>query len=239
MAISTKSTKDAPPDGGTILVWDLPLRLAHWALALCVAGSWATHYAGAEWSAWHARCGYAVLVLVVFRIVWGFVGTRHARFAVFLRGPRRVIDYVRGRSGAPVVGHNPLGALSVVAMLALLLAQAGTGLFANDEIAFTGPFYGWVSQATSGRLTSLHHANADWLLAFLVLHLAAVAWYGLVRRQPLVKAMLSGRRAANEVPPGEGIAGSRVVLAGLIVLLLAGLLALAIRAAPEAVLSYY
>jgi cytochrome b len=229
----------APPEGGTRLVWDLPLRLTHWALVAGVAGSWATHYAGVEWSAWHARCGYAVLVLVVFRILWGFVGTRHSRFANFLRGPRRVLDYLRGRGTQPTVGHNPLGALSVVAMLLLLLAQAVTGLFANDEIAFTGPFYGWVSQVTSGRLTSLHHANSDWLLALLALHVLAIAWYALVRRRPLVRAMLSGRRAAAEVAPGEGIEGSRIVLAGAIVLALAALLALAIRAAPEAVLSYY
>lgn len=223
--------------GATRLVWDLPLRATHWALVLCVAGSWATHYAGAGWSQWHARCGYAVLVLVVFRVLWGFVGTRHARFASFLRGPGAVLAYLRGgRAGA---GHNPLGALSVLALLALLLLQAATGLFANDEIAFTGPFYGWAQGDWSGRLTSLHHRNADWLLALISLHVAAVLWYGLVQKRALVRAMLTGRRPAQEVPDGEAIAGSRLPLAIVLVLLLAGLLALAIRAAPEAVISYY
>ncbi len=223
--------------GRTRLVWDLPLRLTHWALAILVAGSWATHYAGARWTDWHARCGYAVLVLVVFRILWGFVGTRHARFASFLRGPREVLAYLRGAPGG--VGHNPLGALSVLAMLALLLLQAATGLFANDEIAFTGPFYGWASSEWSTRLTALHHRNADWLLVLIALHVAAIAWYGRVKGRPLVRAMLTGRRPADEVPAGEAIAGSRVVLALVIVAVLAGLLALAIRAAPEAVISYY
>lgn len=221
------------------LVWDLPLRLTHWALVACVAGSWATHYAGAQWSGWHARCGYAVLVLVAFRICWGIVGTRHSRFANFVRGPRAVLDHLRSGGAAPAVGHNPLGALSVLALLALLLLQAATGLFANDEIAFTGPFFGWVSPAVSGRLTSLHEANSNGLLAMIVLHVAAIAWYARVRGRRLVPAMISGRKAVAEVPGGEEIETSRSGLAALIVVVLAGLLALAIRAAPEAVLSYY
>jgi cytochrome b len=221
------------------LVWDLPVRIAHWSLVACVAGSWVTHYAGAEWFVWHQRCGYAVLVLASFRILWGFVGTRHARFASFLRGPRHILGYVRRRGPEEGAGHNPLGALSVVAMLALLLLQAVTGLFANDEIALSGPFYGWISQATSNRVTSLHHANADWLVVLLALHVATVAWYVLVRRKPLVKAMITGRKAASQVGPGEEIAGSRLLLAAAMVAALAGLLALAIRAAPEAVISLY
>jgi cytochrome b len=105
------------------LVWDVPVRLAHWLLVLAVAGSWLTHYGGAAWFAWHRRCGYAVLLIVAFRIVWSFVGTPHARFAAFVRGPRAVLAWLRG--GAPTgIGHDPLGALSVVAMLALLFAQA-------------------------------------------------------------------------------------------------------------------
>ena len=221
----------------SIRVWDLPVRLTHWALVLCVAGSWATHYAGASWTQWHARCGYAVLVLAVFRVLWGFVGTRHSRFASFLRGPGAVLAYLRG--GPAGAGHNPLGALSVLALLALLLLQAATGLFANDEIAFTGPFYGWAQGDWSGRLTALHHRNADWLLALIALHVAAVLWYAFVKQRALVRAMLTGRRPAQEVPEGEEIAGSRAPLAIALVLLLAGLLALAIRAAPQAVVSYY
>jgi cytochrome b len=221
------------------LVWDLPVRVAHWALVACVAGSWLTHYAGVEWFAWHRRCGYAVLVLVCFRVVWGFVGTRHARFSGFVRGPRATLDYLRGRVRAEPVGHNPLGALSVLALLAALLTQAVTGLFANDEIMNAGPFYGWVAPDLSNRVTSLHRSSSDWLLALLALHLTAVGWYVLVRRRPLVRAMLTGRKDASDVGAGDAIDGSRTARAVLIVLLLSGALALAVRAAPEATIALF
>lgn len=226
------------PAADSRLVWDLPVRLTHWALVLAVAGSWATHYAGVEWFAWHRRLGYTVLVLVVFRIVWGFVGTRHARFANFLRGPRALLDYLRER-GRATVGHNPIGALSVVALLALLLLQAATGLFANDEIMNMGPFYGWIAPELSNRITSLHRASSDWLLVLMGLHLAAVAFYVRVRRQPLVNAMVTGRKPAADVPAGEAITGSRVLLACAIVAVLTIVLTLAVRAAPEATIALY
>ena len=197
-------------DAETRLVWDLPVRITHWLLVACVAASWATHYAGVEWFQWHRRLGYAVLVLVVFRVVWGFVGTRHARFGNFLRGPLAIRDYLRG--GRETIGHNPLGALGVVAKLGLLVSQAATGLFANDEIMNAGPFYGWISPAMSNRLTGLHRANSDWLLVLIALHVLAVGWYVFVRRRALVRA---------------------------IVALLAGALALVVSAAPEATIALY
>jgi cytochrome b len=222
----------------TRLVWDLPLRVTHWALVLAVTGCFATHYAGIEWFPWHRRLGYAVLVLVAFRLLWGFLGTRHARFTTFLRGPGAVLAYLRnGRTGS--VGHNPLGALSVLALLALLLLQASAGLFANDEIMSMGPFYGWIAPELSNRVTSLHRAGSDWLLVLIGLHLVAVAWYALVRREPLVHAMITGRKPAAKVPATEAIAGSRTGLAAAIVAALAIALALAVRAAPEATIALY
>ena len=223
----------------TRLVWDLPVRIVHWLLVLCVTGSWLTHLAGLQWFAWHRRFGCVTLVLVSFRVAWGFVGTRHARFANFLRGPRAVVAYLRGGGPAEPVGHNPLGALSVVALLALMLLQAVTGLFANDEIASAGPFYGWVSPATSNRVTALHHANADWLLALIALHVAAVAWHAFVRRKPLLRAMVTGRKDSGRVPDSEAIAGSRTALAVAIAAAFALALALAIRAAPEAAIALF
>jgi cytochrome b len=227
---------DAPP---TRLVWDLPVRLAHWAFALGVAGAWLTHYAGTAWFPWHRRCGYLVLVLALFRVAWGFVGTRHARFAAFVRGPRHIGDYLRAGGAEPSVGHNPLGALSVVAMLALLVLQGLTGLFANDEIANTGPLFGWLSQEQSNRVTALHHFNADALAVLIGLHVVAVLAYTLVWRQPLLQAMLTGRRPAAQVPPDEEIRGSRGLLAMAIIAVLAIALGLAIRAAPDASISLY
>jgi cytochrome b len=221
----------------TRLVWDLPVRITHWLLLACVAGCWATHYAGVEWFHWHRRLGYAVLVLVVFRVVWGFAGTRHARFANFLRGPRAIVEYLR--SGRETAGHNPLGALGVVAMLALLGVQATTGLFANDEIMNAGPFYGWISPATSNRMTSLHHANSDWLLALIAVHVLAVGWYAFVRRRALVRAMITGAKDEGVVSVADAIGGSRLTLALAIVVLLAGVLALVVSAAPEATIALY
>jgi cytochrome b len=220
------------------LVWDLPVRLTHWALVLAVAGCWATHYAGVEWFTWHRRLGYTVLVLVAFRIVWGFVGTRHARFAGFVRGPRTLLAYLRER-GPATIGHNPLGALSVIALLALLLLQAATGLFANDEIMNMGPFYGWIAPELSNRITSLHRASSEWQLVLIGLHVAAVVFYVRVRRQPLVSAMITGRKPAAQVPAADAITGSRVLLAVVIVAVLAIVLAIAVRAAPEAAIALY
>lgn len=221
------------------LVWDLPLRATHWMLVVTVAGAWATHYAGTRWFAWHRSLGFATLVLVAFRIVWGFVGTRHARFAAFVRGPRAVLAYAQGRSLGATVGHNPLGALSVLAMLAALLVQAATGLFANDGIASAGPFYGWVAPVTSNRISGLHRANSYLVLGLVALHLLAVAWYARAAGRPLVRAMFTGSKPASEVPGIEAIQDSRTAVALAIVAALAVALALAVRAAPEALIALY
>jgi cytochrome b len=218
------------------LVWDWPLRACHGLLVVCVTGAWATHYAGIEWFAWHRRLGYLTLVLVLFRIAWGFVGTRYARFSSFVRGPRGIARYLRTAGQGRVTGHNPIGALSVLAFVVVLLVQAATGLFANDEIANAGPFYGWMSQATSNGATAVHHFNANLLLGLVVLHLVAVAAHEW-RRKGLVRAMLTGRKTGV----ADGIERSRGALALVIVaaLAVALALALAIRAAPEATLSNF
>jgi cytochrome b len=232
-----QGSSDAGP--GTRLVWDLPLRATHWMLAVTVTGAWATHYAGTRWFAWHRSLGYATLVLVAFRIAWGFVGTRHARFASFVRGPGPLLDYLRNWPPRGTTGHNPLGALSVLAMLAALLLQATTGLFANDEIASTGPFYGWIAPVTSNLITGLHEANSCVVLALVALHVAAIAWYGRVAGRPLVRAMITGRKPATEVAAGEAVRDSRTLLALVIVAALAAALVLAVRAAPDATIALY
>jgi len=214
------------------LVWDLPVRLAHWLLALGVAGSFVTHYAGAAWFAWHRRFGYAVLLIVAFRLVWGFAGTRTARFVAFVRGPRAITAWLRSGS-RPAPGHNPLGALNVVAMLAFILAQAVTGLFANDEIASAGPFYGWVSHELSNRLSRFHRANDTWLLVLIGLHLAAVGWYTFVRRQRILLGMITGfadaETAARETTVAESLLGRAI----LIIIVLGVVLALLLGFAPD------
>jgi len=231
-------------EGGrdTRLVWDLPLRLFHWLLAAAVATSWLTHELGVEYFDWHVRAGYLTLVLVTFRVAWGFVGPRHARFADFLSGPAGIVGYLR-RAGrgedAPAVGHNPLGGLSILAMLGLLLFQALTGLFSNDDIYNSGPLYGYVSDGQSDRLTSLHKQNFDWLLALIGLHLVAVAWYQWLRKVDLVRPMFTGRKPASMVPPAEEISGQRLWLAAVLVALAAAALWRIVASAPPASMSFY
>jgi len=227
-------------------VWDLPTRITHWALVLAVSGSWITSKLGSSYFPYHVYCGYTVLILVVFRILWGFVGTRHARFAHFVCGPVRVMRYLRylreHAIGAPAhhsVGHNPLGGWSVLLLLGLLLAQAGTGLFANDEIDNTGPFFGWVTEHGSNLLSGYHRRLFALIEIAVALHLVAVVYYTAVRRDSLIRPMFTGRKSAAQVPASEEIIGSRLGLAGLIVLLLVAALALAVHLAPEATLSVF
>jgi cytochrome b len=177
-----------------IRIWDLPTRLFHWLLAVCVAGSLISVQIGGNAIAWHFRFGYAILALVLFRLIWGWAGPRYARFSSFPPDPSAAIASLRGapHDGA---GHNPLGAFSVYALLAALAFQAGSGLFANDSIMWDGPLRSLVSSDTSDRITTLHRLNRYLLLGLIALHLAAIAWYTLRRREPLVRTMLVGDRA--------------------------------------------
>ena len=221
---------DAPPR----LVWDLPLRLFHWALLVAVAGSFASHWIGTTAFDWHVRFGYATLVLLAFRLAWGFVGPVHARFGDFVRGPRAAWRYARSLHAGPklpVAGHNPLGGWMVLLLLALLALQAVAGLLANDDIVNAGPLYGYVDDARSDALSSLHRRLADWILVAVGVHVAAVLGYLHLRRENLVRPMLSGYRAG--VPPEAEIAGHRGWLALVLVALAAGLLWWLVQTAPE------
>lgn len=233
----------APEAGATRLVWDLPVRIMHWGLALAVLGSFLSQKLEGDYFRYHVWCGYAVLALAATRVLWGFVGTRHARFASFVRGPRAIARHVRallgGSAEAACTGHNPLGALMVVALLALLLVQALTGLFANDQIMNVGPLFGYVSAATSERLTSVHARLEGWILGVIVLHVIAVFAYLLVRRENLLAAMVTGRKAAALVPEREAIDGSRLWLAALLFATVCTAIAVAVRTAPEGSLSFF
>lgn len=171
-----------------IRVWDLPTRLFHWTLAALVIGSFVSVKTGNM--DWHGRLGYAVLALLLFRLVWGFASGGYSRFTAFVRGPGSVMAYLRGASHGP--GHNPLGALSVLAILAALLFQASSGLFTNDDIAFEGPLSRHVSNALSSLLTTWHRRNQNILIALVVVHVAAIAYYRLRLKQDLISPMLTG-----------------------------------------------
>ncbi|HEY8356261.1 MAG TPA: cytochrome b/b6 domain-containing protein [Ramlibacter sp.] len=207
-----------------VRVWDLPTRLFHWLLALCVLGLVATAYLSDN-IVWHARLGYATLALLLFRLVWGFMGGRWSRFASFVYAPGSVMAYLRGRAHPDhLIGHNPLGAASVLAMLLVLLAQVGSGLFADDEIAFTGPLNRFVDTATGLSATWYHKAVGQWLvIALVVVHIAAVLYYLLRKRQNLVRPMLTGdKETASPAASSRDDAGSRSV-AALIFAVCAGL----------------
>jgi cytochrome b len=174
-----------------IRVWDLPTRLFHWTLASLVVTSFVTIKAGGNLMIWHERSGYAILALLLFRLVWGFAGGRYARFSSFVRGPRQVLAYLRG--AAPHgPGHNPLGALSVLGLLAVLAFQAGSGLFTNDDIAFEGPLARHVSGALSSTLTTWHRRNEWVIMGLVALHVVAILYYRFGRGQDLIGPMLLG-----------------------------------------------
>ncbi|MCB4363160.1 cytochrome b/b6 domain-containing protein [Hydrogenophaga taeniospiralis] len=199
----------------TVRVWDLPTRLFHWVLAVCVVAQLITANVGGNWMNWHLRVGYAVLTLLLFRLVWGFVGGHWSRFSSFAYAPRVVWSYLRGRSRSPEhrVGHNPLGALSVFALLAILLAQVGTGLFSDDEIAFTGPLVAWVSGDTVSLATSYHKSVGKlFVLVLVALHLLAIGYYKLVKKERLVRPMIDGdKQVRTPVPSARDTTRTRLL----------------------------
>lgn len=223
-------------------VWDLPVRIVHWLLVIGIAGSYVTHKLGVAYFKYHLWFGYLVVVLAAFRILWGFVGTRHARFSSFLRGPRATGAYLLAlvRGAAPVTpGHNPLGGWMVIFLLLFLLAQGITGLFANDEIFNTGPLYGYISDDLSLALTSWHRRLFDWILIAVVLHVLAVIGHRVFAGHDLIRPMFTGAKPAHLLGEHEAISSSRLWLAAV---LLAGLAVtvtwLVLRAPAPAVFSF-
>ena len=185
-------------------VWDLPVRLTHWLLAALIAFSW--------WSVkndhvdWHIWSGIAILTLLLFRLMWGFVGSSTARFANFVRGPKHVVRYLRGDWRG--IGHSPLGALSIVGLYLVTLTQVGLGLFNEDDDGlFAGPLANFLSPDTTDKIRDLHELNFKLLLGLVTLHVAAILYYRLVRGKKLTKPMITGRAAtdasAGEMRPGK------------------------------------
>lgn len=199
-----------------IRVWDLPTRLFHWGLALCIVAQFVTGNLGGNAMLWHMRTGYLVLSLLLFRLIWGFVGGHWSRFASFIRGPGTVLAYLRGRGPMEhSVGHNPLGALSVVAMLSILSLQAGSGLLSDDEIAAAGPLAQHVSNAAVSLATHYHKTLGKFtLIALVLLHIAAIGYYRAMKKQNLVSSMIDGdKELAQSVKPSRDDAKSRAIAA--------------------------
>ena len=198
-----KSIKDAKP---SVRVWDLPTRLFHWSIVLLVAFSW--------WSAeegpieWHMWSGFAIVTLLLFRILWGLVGSSTSRFANFIRGPKTIAAYLSDMRGWRPVGHTPLGALSVVALLGALAVQVTTGLIQIDSDDFVeGPLSHLVSFEVAEAAHDVHDASFDVLLVLIALHVAAIAFYRLALGKELIGPMITGRAAidaeAEPMRPGR------------------------------------
>ncbi|WP_306603641.1 cytochrome b/b6 domain-containing protein [Azonexus sp.] len=185
-----------------ILLWDLPTRLFHWLLALAVVALVVTGKVGGNLIDWHGKVGLAVVGLIVFRVVWGLVGSTYARFCQFFPTPARISAYLKGEWRGH--GHNPLGALSVFGLLAVLTVQLLTGLVANDDIAFVGPLYELVGRDLSNLATGWHKLSVNMLIVLVILHLAAIMFYAHVKKDNLVKPMVRGWK---EVPSGESAQG--------------------------------
>ena len=181
-----------------VRVWDPLLRLFHWLLAAAVTTSFFLGEFGPNIMTLHFWCGYLVIGLLVFRIVWGFVGPRPARFASFVPGPRGVLTYagtIFSRKPSHWPGHNPLGALSVIAMLTLLAAQVTTGLFADPEdFVNVGPLAHHVDAAMNRKASVWHERIAWTLVALVVLHVAVICWYRFWKREDLIGPMIHGRK---------------------------------------------
>ena len=185
-----------------VQVWDAAVRVFHWLLVALIAFMWWSGRQKGDWLNYHFYAGYAILTLLIFRIIWGFVGGTHARFADFIYGPGAIIAYLKtlpSRTAAKFAGHNPVGGWSVVLMIVCVAVQAGTGLFANNEdYGFEGPLAKLVSGATSTWLTGIHRVSINVLLALIAVHISAVVYYLVYKKENLIAPMFHGRKQLPE-----------------------------------------
>lgn len=226
------------------LVWDLPLRLFHWLLVASLFLLWLTQRLGYEhlteipaafnldWMTIHMWLGYWMLGLLVFRLLWGLVGPRHARFHSFFPLPRRVLAYVKG--AAKPAGHNPLGAMMVFLMLGLIGLQAVTGLFTTDDVFTSGPFnqVTWLSPETVAALSGLHHRLFNYILAAIAIHVLAIIIYAVAFRHNLVGPMIHGYKSGSHVPMEDAIASSHLLRAVVVIALSAAIVYAILSLAP-------
>jgi len=208
-----------------VRVWDIPVRLFHWILVALIILSFTTAQIGGNAMRVHELSGFTILALVLFRVLWGLFGGTYARFADFVRAPTHALGYAKAlaRGRAPFyAGHNPLGGWMIVAMLLCLLMQAGTGLFANDDIMTEGPLYPWVSKQTSDLLSKIHQINFYMLLTLIPLHVAAALYYLWAKRENLILPLLSGRKRVPDTLAAHESRGGPLWLAALLLALCAG-----------------
>lgn len=189
------------------LIWDLPTRIFHWLLVVTLLALWYT--SENELIELHIKCGYFALSLIVFRIVWGVVGTRHAKFHAFFPTPSRLKRFLVDKHESP--GHNPLGALMIILMILLIGLQAMSGLFINDDVFSSGPYYGVLSSELESLMNTIHHNAFDFILIASVIHIAAIVYYRVVKKRNLVKPMITGKKNQDEVKEHDSIPDSKLI----------------------------
>ncbi|MGD9209382.1 MAG: cytochrome b/b6 domain-containing protein [Desulfobacteraceae bacterium] len=193
--IEKNKQADVKESGTPVMVWDLPTRLFHWILVFLVIISFVTGHTGGTAMDLHMQSGYAILVLLLFRLIWGWIGSHTSRFSFFVKGPKTVIQYATAllkKDSPQYLGHNPMGGWSIIALLATLMIQVITGLFANDDILTEGPLYIWVSKSTSDWLTGIHEANQGLITLLVALHVLAVFFYFFYKKENLIRPMITG-----------------------------------------------
>lgn len=200
-----------------LLIWDLPLRIFHWSFACTILAAWYTSEQDGELIDLHMQLGYIALALLIFRVLWGVIGPKHARFSQFLPSPKKLISYLKKSnqddSTLDSPGHNPLGALMVVLMIVLVTLQAVSGLFINDDIFSSGPYYGSLGKDVEKVMSFLHHNTFNLMIAAIALHLSAIAYYWWVKKQNLVLPMITGKKSAELINDVDVIPHSKIVLA--------------------------
>lgn len=215
---------DPDKDASHVQVWDAPIRLFHWAVVILILVSWLSADQG--YMQVHLWAGLTLLALLIFRLSWGLVGSTTARFRDFLHPPRQILAYLRSLTGANktlFAGHNPAGGLMVVAMIAVLILQAITGLFSNDGLRFHGPLALLVSEETSSEITGLHGTIFNVILMLVWLHVVAVGFYLFVKGDNLIFPMLTGKKKRAHVPEGWTIKLAHPLMALLVLMAAAGL----------------
>lgn len=222
---SNSDSQKEGPISFRIKVWDLPIRCFHWSLVVLVIISFTTGKIGPTAMVQHEYCAIAILILLVFRLVWGCVGGRTSRFSAFVRGPKTVIKYAASllsKESEKYLGHNPMGGWSVLFILTSLLVQAVTGLFANDDILTEGPLFNWVSKSTSDMLTRIHLFNKNVLVILVLIHVGAILFYLIYKKDNLVWPMINGvKEWHQDEPPTQNH-----LLLALLVLLLSAIIIL-------------
>ena len=211
----------------TRLVWDWPLRLFHWALAVTVVGAWLSgEYGGYDWQDAHSYFGFTALGLLIFRVLWGFVGPRHARFSALIPKFGALLQELRnlpGRGGHESVGHSSLASLAVMAMLLAVSAQAVSGLFMTDDIFFDGPWRMMVEGDTAKIFEQAHHTASTIIAVLVGLHVFAIAYYRFRKGRRLLGPMIHGRKSASIVSEEDAIPGSRTLVAFVTIAIVAAL----------------